>query len=157
MTVPIFKLSNQIEPFYLQYSSHTDGHNSRYVDTTAILRTCSMFIPYERYRSVIPLGAIYQGQQDHFTRTITLFHLITQERHNTHRRFCSHSYEYKPGASSNTAVHMHEAAAPVMHRPQKISENPIVRTNPRLEAPLPTFFLRMTFRNSAITLASPLI
>ena len=39
MTVPIFKLSNQIEPFYLQYSSHTDGHNSRYVDTTAILRT----------------------------------------------------------------------------------------------------------------------
>ena len=39
MTVPIFKLSNQIEPFYLQYSSHTDGHNSWYVDTTAILRT----------------------------------------------------------------------------------------------------------------------
>ena len=39
MTVPIFKLSNQIEPFYLQYSSHTDGYNSRYVDTTAILRT----------------------------------------------------------------------------------------------------------------------
>ena len=39
MTVPIFKLSNQIEPLYLQYSSHTDGHNSRYVDTTAILRT----------------------------------------------------------------------------------------------------------------------
>ena len=41
MTVPIFKLSNQIEPFYLQYSSHTDGYNSRYVDTTAILRTDS--------------------------------------------------------------------------------------------------------------------
>ena len=39
MTVPIFKLSNQIEPLYLEYSSHTDGHNSRYVDTTAILRT----------------------------------------------------------------------------------------------------------------------
>ena len=39
MTVPIFKLSNQIEPFFLQYSSHTDGYNSRYVDTAAILRT----------------------------------------------------------------------------------------------------------------------
>ena len=39
LTVLTFKLSNQIEPFYLQYSSHTDGHNSRYVDTTAILRT----------------------------------------------------------------------------------------------------------------------
>ena len=39
LTVLTFKLSNQIEPFYLQYSSHTGGHNSRYVDTTAILRT----------------------------------------------------------------------------------------------------------------------
>ena len=43
LTVLTFKLSNQIEPFYLQYSSHTDGHNSRYVDTTAILRTHNAF------------------------------------------------------------------------------------------------------------------
>ena len=41
MTAAIFILVNLIEPFYLQYSSHTDGHNSRYVDTTAILRTRS--------------------------------------------------------------------------------------------------------------------
>ena len=46
---------------------------------------------------------------------------------------------------------------PVLHRPQKKSEKPIFRTNPRLEAHLPPFFLRMTFRNSAITRASPLI
>ena len=39
MTVSILQLPNQIEPFYLQYSSHTDGYNSRYVDTTAILQT----------------------------------------------------------------------------------------------------------------------
>ena len=39
---PDIQTSNQIEPFYLQYSSHTDGHNSRYVDTTAILRTPSL-------------------------------------------------------------------------------------------------------------------
>ena len=38
VTVLTFKLSNQIEPSYLQYSSHADGHSSRYVDTTAILR-----------------------------------------------------------------------------------------------------------------------
>ena len=43
LTVLTFKLSNQIEPFYLQYSSHTDGHNSRYVDTTAVLRTLLWF------------------------------------------------------------------------------------------------------------------
>ena len=42
LTVLTFKLSNQIELFYLQYSSHTDVHNSRYVDTTAILRTPSL-------------------------------------------------------------------------------------------------------------------
>ena len=48
MTVPIFKLSNQIEPLYLQYSSHTDGHNSRFVDTTAILRTGHIFYHTEK-------------------------------------------------------------------------------------------------------------
>ena len=46
---------------------------------------------------------------------------------------------------------------PVLHRPQKKNEEPIFRTNPRLEAPLPPFFLRTTFRISAITPASPLI
>ena len=40
---------------------------------------------------------------------------------------------------------------------KKKSEKPIFRTNPRLEAPLPPFFLRTTFRISAITPASPLI
>ena len=47
-------------------------------------------------------------------------------------------------ASLITAVH-----TPVLR--------PIFRTNPRLEAPLPPFFLRTTFRVSAITPASPLI
>ena len=57
MTVPIFKLSNQIEPFYLQYSSHTDGHNSRYVDTTATLRTPdSVFGLYLRHFSLFLLN-----------------------------------------------------------------------------------------------------
>ena len=40
---------------------------------------------------------------------------------------------------------------------KKKCEKPIFRTNPRLEAPLPPFSLRTTFRNSAITPASPLI
>ena len=34
---------------------------------------------------------------------------------------------------------------------------PILQTNPRLETPLPPFFLRTTFRNSTIITASPLI
>ena len=54
MTVPIFKLSNQIEPFYVQYSSHTDGHNSRYVDTTAILRTLMVRMFAEQMNAVRP-------------------------------------------------------------------------------------------------------
>ena len=36
-------------------------------------------------------------------------------------------------------------------------KKPILRTNPRLEAPRPPFILRTTFRTSAITPASPLI
>ena len=40
---------------------------------------------------------------------------------------------------------------------KKKCEKPIFRTNPRLEAPLPPFFLRTTFRTSVITPASPLI
>ena len=47
--------------------------------------------------------------------------------------------------------------APVLHRPQKKSEKPISGTNPRLEAPLPPFYSRTTFRISAITPALPLI
>ena len=44
-----------------------------------------------------------------------------------------------------------------MASPTKQSEKPIFRTNSRLEAPLPPFCLRTTFRISAITPTSPLI
>ena len=50
-----------------------------------------------------------------------------------------------------------ELKAPVLLRPQNKSEKPIFRTNPRLEAPPLPFFLRTTFRNYAVTPASPLI
>ena len=38
----------------------------------------------------------------------------------------------------------------VLHRPQKKNKKPILRTNPRLEAPLPPFFLRTYVRSSVI-------
>ena len=41
--------------------------------------------------------------------------------------------------------------------PTNKKQEPILRTNPRMEALLPPFFLRTTFRNSATTPASPLI
>ena len=43
----------------------------------------------------------------------------------------------------------------VMHIPPKKKKKSILGTNPRLEAPLPPFFLRTIFRNSAITPDSP--
>ena len=45
----------------------------------------------------------------------------------------------------------------MLHRPQKEKKGRLFPTNPRLEAPLPPFFVRTMFRNSPRTPASPLI
>ena len=64
---------------------------------------------------------------------------------------------FLPGIGDTLLLRQIFLLPPVLHCPQKKSEKPIFRTIPRLEAPPPLIFLRTTFRNSAITLASPLI
>ena len=56
---------------------------------------------------------------------------------------------YVPRVKIVHPVH-HDGAPPVLHRPPK-KEKPILRTNPRLEAPLPPFFSCWAFLNSAVT------